>query len=139
MGGHGAFYLSFRNKDIWGAAGSMSGGLDIRPFPTGWDLPQRLGSYADHKENWEDNTVHNLVYLLKPGDLKLIMDCGTDDFFFGVNQRFHKKLLQRNIPHEYIIRPGKHNWPYWKNAIKYQLVFFNDFFLDNKSISSSEK
>src|ERR1035437_3803224 len=26
MGGHGAFYLTFRHPDIWGAAGSMSGG-----------------------------------------------------------------------------------------------------------------
>jgi len=32
MGGHGAFYLAFRHQDIWGAAGSMSGGLDIRPI-----------------------------------------------------------------------------------------------------------
>lgn len=30
MGGHGAFYLAFRNQDTFGAAGSMSGGVDIK-------------------------------------------------------------------------------------------------------------
>ena len=35
---------------------------------------------------------------------------------------------KRNIPHDYIERPGNHNWEYWSNAIKYQLLFFNDYF-----------
>jgi enterochelin esterase-like enzyme len=40
----------------------------------------------------------------------------------------HQKLLERNIPHDFISRPGGHNWPYWNNAIKYQLLFMNGFF-----------
>ena len=128
MGGHGAFYLAFKHQDVWGAAGSMSGGLDIRPFPNNWDLVKRLGAYSEYKENWEENTVINMVHLLKGNNLKLIFDCGTNDFFYGVNKRLHIKLIERNIPHDYIERPGGHDWDYWSNAIKYQLVFFNDYF-----------
>jgi S-formylglutathione hydrolase FrmB len=128
MGGHGAFYLAFKHQDIWGAAGSMSGGLDIRPFPKNWDLHKRLGDYSKHQENWEKNTVINMVYMLNGSNLKLIFDCGTKDFFFDANKRLHKKLLERNIPHDYIERPGTHNWDYWSNSIKYQLLFFNDYF-----------
>lgn len=131
MGGHGALFLSFKHQDIWGAAGSMSGGVDIRPFPNGWDLSKRLGKYAEHKEQWENNTVINLIHLLD-GNLKLIIDCGYGDFFFDSNQRLHKKLLERNIPHDYIERPGTHNWEYWTNSIKYQMVFFKDYFKKNK-------
>jgi len=80
MGGHGAFYLAFRHQDIWGAAGSMSGGLDIRPFPENWDLSKRLGDYAENRDQWEDNTVINMVHLLKGDNLKLIFDCGVNDF-----------------------------------------------------------
>lgn len=36
MGGHGAMWLAFRHKDLFGAVGSTSGGLDIRPFPNNW-------------------------------------------------------------------------------------------------------
>lgn len=128
MGGHGAFYLAFKHQDIWGTAGSMSGGLDIRPFPGNWDLPKRLGEYATHQENWEQHTVINMVYMLKGGNLKLIFDCGTGDFFYDANKRLHEKLMERNIPHDYTERPGKHNWDYWSNSIKYQLLYFADYF-----------
>jgi S-formylglutathione hydrolase FrmB len=128
MGGHGAFYLAFKHPDIWGAAGSMSGGMDLRPFPNNWDLEKRLGSLSEHPENWEKNSIINMVHLLDEKSLKLIFDCGTEDFFFDANKRLHEKLLERNIPHDYAERPGKHNWNYWSNAIKYQLVFFDVFF-----------
>tara|TARA_B110000091_G_C13756015_1_gene449903 strand:+ start:485 stop:1297 length:813 start_codon:yes stop_codon:yes gene_type:complete len=128
MGGHGAFYLAFKHQDIWGAAGSMSGGLDIRPFPNNWDLPKRLGNYSDHQQYWEKNTVINMVYKLKGDSLKLIFDCGISDFFYDANRRLHEKLIEKNIPHDYIERPGSHNWDYWSNSIKYQLLFFNDYF-----------
>jgi S-formylglutathione hydrolase FrmB len=128
MGGHGAFYLSFKHTDVWGAAGSMSGGLDIRPFPNNWDLNKRLGEYSKNKENWEENTVINMVYLLDGKNLKLIFDCGVDDFFYNANKRLHKKLIERNIPHDYTERSGSHNWDYWSNSIKYQLMFFNNLF-----------
>ena len=128
MGGHGAFYLAFRHQNIWGAAGSMSGGLDIRPFPNNWDIAKRLGSYAENKQRWENHSVINLVYLLDGRQLKIIFDCGTDDFFHEANKRMHEKLLERNIPHDYTERPGVHNWEYWTNSVKYHLLFFHDFF-----------
>lgn len=132
MGGHGAFYLSFKHQDIWGAAGSTSGGLDIRPFPSRWDISKRLGTYAENKDAWEENSVINLVYLLQGDHLKIIFDCGTDDFFHEANKRMHEKLLERNIPHDYTERPGKHNVKYWANSIQYQLLFFDQFFRSEK-------
>ena len=131
MGGHGALYLAFKHQDVWSAAGSMSGGLDLRPFPNNWQISDRLGSYADYKENWEDNSVINMVYLLNGKGLKLILDCGINDFFYDANQRFHNKLVERNIPHDYIERPGIHNWDYWNNSIKYQLLYFHNNFSKN--------
>ena len=128
MGGHGAFYLAFKYQDIWGAAGSISGGLDIRQFPDGWDLPERLGSYQTHSKNWEENTVINMVHLLKSTKLKLIFDCGVADFFYDANKRMHEKLAKNNIAHHYIERPGAHNWEYWSESIKYQMLFFSEFF-----------
>ncbi len=131
MGGHGALYLAFRHQDIFGAAGSMSGGVDIRPFPNNWDIKERLGSYDKSKDNWENNTVINMVNLLTPKSLALIFDCGTEDFFFQVNKKLHEELLYRNIPHDFITRPGGHSWPYWMNSIEYQAMFFNKYFRES--------
>ena len=33
MGGHGALYIAFKHQDIFGATGSMSGGVNIIPLP----------------------------------------------------------------------------------------------------------
>lgn len=128
MGGHGALYLAMRHPDIYGAAGSMSGGVDIRPFPNNWELAARLGTYSQQPEAWEKNTVVNLLHLLTPGLLALLVDCGTEDFFYPVNVQLHQKLRERNIPHDFISRPGAHNWAYWANAVDYQFLFFHRFF-----------
>ena len=49
------------------------------------------------------------------------------------NKRLHEKLVERNIPHDYIERPGNHTWDYWANSIKYQLLFFSDYFDSQKN------
>jgi len=128
MGGHGGLYLAIKHPDVFGAGGSMSGGVDIRPFPNNWDMSLRLGKYDEHPDNWEKYTVINLLHLIKPNSLALIIDCGTEDFFFKVNENLHQQMLYRNIAHDYIIRPGAHNWNYWVNAVQYQLLFMSNFF-----------
>jgi S-formylglutathione hydrolase FrmB len=128
MGGHGALFLAIRHPDVFGAAGSMSGGVDFRPFPKNWDLVKRLGDPGTDGANWYDYTVVKQVDSLKQGTLSLIIDCGVKDFFIDVNRDLHKKLLLAGIDHDYTERPGEHNWKYWGNAIKYQLLFFHQFF-----------
>ena len=128
MGGHGGLYLGFRNQDVFGACGSMSGGVDIRPFPNNWGMKKYIGVQSENPDNWNNYTVMGFLHLLTPGDLEIIIDCGKDDFFYEVNEALHRELLYRNIPHDYIIRPGVHNWDYWANAIKFQVLFFNEFF-----------
>ncbi len=128
MGGHGALYLAFKHQDVYGAAGSMSGGVDIRAFPNNWDIAKRLGKYAQFPERWDSHSVIGLTYLLTPDSLSLIIDCGVSDFFFPVNQKLHEKLVLMNIPHDFIARPGSHSWAYWANAVQYQLLFMNNFF-----------
>jgi S-formylglutathione hydrolase FrmB len=137
MGGHGALFLAFKHQDEFGVAGSMSGGVDLRPFPLNWNIAGHLGKYAEHSERWDNNSVINLTHLLTPGSLKLIIDCGTEDFFYGVNYAFHQKLVDRNIQHDFISRPGSHNWDYWKNAVQYQLLFMSNYFKNGKSTNLS--
>jgi S-formylglutathione hydrolase FrmB len=128
MGGHGALYLACKHQDVFGAAGSMSGGVDMRPFPLNWDIAKRLGAYAAYPERWEQNSVINCTHLLTRNSLSLIIDCGVDDFFYKVNCNLHDKLLYQNIPHEFITRPGAHDWKYWSNAVVYQLLFMSRYF-----------
>lgn len=128
MGGHGAMWLSLRHKDVFGAAGSMSGGLDIRPFPNNWEMSNQLGQESQNRAVWEAHTAINQIDNLKDGDLAIIIDCGQADFFLEVNKDFHNKLLKYKIKHDFIIRPGGHNGEYWSNSADYQILFFKKFF-----------
>lgn len=131
MGGHGAMWLALRHKDVFGAAGVISGGVDIRPFPKNWDMAKNLGEYSSNKDVWDAHTVINQVDGLKNGELAIYIDCGFSDFFYQVNLNLHNKLLQMKIDHDYLARPGAHNNAYWNNAIDYNILFFKKFFSKN--------
>lgn len=128
MGGHGGLFIGFRHPDEFGACGSMSGGVDIRPFSKSWEISKRIGDSTVYPSNWKNYSVTGIVEETKIYPEAIIFDCGTEDFFFKVNHALHEKMLQLKIPHEYIERPGKHDWAYWGNSIQYQLLFFKNYF-----------
>ena len=128
MGGHGGLFLGFRHAETFGACGSMSGGVDLRPFKKNWQLAEKVGDTITHAENWKTFSVINLVESYPKDSLAIIIDCGIEDFFYPANRELHEKMLRLKIPHDFIIRPGKHNWDYWRNAVGYQLMFFRNYF-----------
>lgn len=133
MGGHGALYLAFRHQDLFAYAGSTSGGVDIRPFSNNWSIIERIGSYQENAEKWNQHTVMELTHLVEPGKLQLFIDCGTEDFFHDVNKKLHDKLTYLNIPHTFLTMPGQHNWDYWSQSIVYQMAFFDRCFTLNQT------
>ncbi|TAF54632.1 MAG: esterase family protein, partial [Sphingobacteriia bacterium] len=133
MGGRGAWWLAWRHPELWGAAGSICGGLDIRPFPKNWDLPKVLGAYPSQAQNWDQHTVQELVQQTAYRGQVLLFDCGTSDFFLAVNRTLHNTLLQLKVPHVYTEQPGTHNAAYWGQAIQHHLLFFDQYFQQKKS------
>lgn len=124
MGGHGGLWLGIRHSDLFGSAGSTSGGVNIIPFPTRWHMKDALGEYEKNPARWEAHTVKNLVDSLMPDQINIIFDCGTEDFFYNVNCDLDSALNARKIPHTYITAPGAHNVAYWSKSILPQLQFF---------------
>ena len=141
MGGHGALYLAARHPDLYCAAGSMSGALDLTTInrklsPT--DAAQRaklwvpiLGTETNNPERFAVNSVMNLVDQLHRNGLPLIIDCGVDDGLIEINREAHRRLLYNHTPHDYIERPGAHTWEYWQNALPYQVLFFEQVLKGN--------
>ena len=134
MGGHGAMWNGLRHSDVFSAAGSTSGGVDIRPFPKNWEMSVQIGEKAQYPENWEKYTVINLVPTLRKDQIALIFDCGDSDFFLEVNKNYHEALLKQCIDHDFITRPGNHDSQYWNNSIDYQILFFWKHFLKMKAL-----
>lgn len=130
MGGHGALWLAWRHPDTFNSCGSMSGGVDITKFPGNWKIKDRLGKYEDNPQLWASHAVINLVPSLQPGQ-HITIDDGYDDIFYQVNLALHQALMERKIPHDFTIRPGKHTWDYWVNSLDYQMLFFSKAFKAN--------
>jgi len=128
MGGHGALFLAFRHAETFGACGSMSGALDISRVTKSYDIAKRLGDTITNRSYFIDWSVLNVIEKKSSDSLSIIIDCGVDDFVFDMNKAVHTKMLKLKIAHDYIERPGKHDWPYWGNAVAYQLLFFKRYF-----------
>jgi S-formylglutathione hydrolase FrmB len=134
MGGHGAMYLSARHPELYCAAGSMSGVMNINTAT--WNVPAEfaqlrnknfehlLGPPKDTANPYREYSAVGLADKMKVNDVKLIFDCGFDDIMIKPNRELHQLLLANGTPHEYTERPGKHEWPYWSNAVSYQFLFF---------------
>jgi len=128
MGGHGALYIAIRNKNVFGNAGSMSGAVDLRSFTRLYDIAKKIGTIETARSEWDNRSVINLVENLKDDELNLIIDCGVSDYFYQINAGLHRRLMSLKIDHEYIERPGEHDWAYWANAIQYQFFYFSKHF-----------
>jgi len=128
MGGHGGIYLGFRHSEFFGACGSMSGAVDLSYSINKYDISKRIGDILTHRENWYRYSAIAAIDLKPTQPFPVIVDCGIDDHLIQGNRNLHQKLLVQNIPHDYIERPGKHDWNYWRNAVQYQVLFFSRYF-----------
>lgn len=144
MGGHGAMFISSRHPDLYSAAGSMSGVMNINT--TTWKVPadfaksrsenfaKLLGPPKEGDNPYPGYTMVTLADQLKKNNLPLIFDIGVDDFLIVGNRDLHRQLMENKTPHDYTERPGAHTWEYWENALPYQVLFFSKVLKSNQVI-----
>jgi len=133
MGGHGALFLCFRHGGVFGACGSTSGAADMRPFPNTANIAEIIGGCPQNPKLWDEYMAVEQISKIDKSDMPaIIVDCGTEDFLFAVNEALHKRLLEARVPHEYTTRPGAHTHDYWRYSIDHHLIFFDKFFKSKK-------
>ena len=135
MGGHGAMYLSTRHPDLFGAAGTMSGAMDMNYSKYSLNeefkktlierFEKLLGTSDVSNEAFVRNSIINMSETIKKNGMAVIIDCGVDDFLIEVNRELHRRLVYNNTPHDYTERPGAHTWEYWQTSLPYHLLFFS--------------
>ena len=129
MGGHGSLYLAIRHLDLFGAAASTSGSVDLMKKTFSWKYKEMiLGDTICCKENWIKHSVIAITDRLKPGDLALRLDCGKEDDLYLPNKSLHEKWETMGIEHTYSEAPGKHDAEYWNKSIDSILEYIDRFF-----------
>lgn len=141
MGGHGALYLSSKHPELFCAAGSMSGAVDMNMMLNPDNLERTktlltpiLGAEVLSPDAYKRYAVIDKVDLLKANKMPLIIDCGVDDFLIETNRELHRRLVYNKVPHDYTERPGAHTWEYWDNALPYHILFFSKILKANGSL-----
>ena len=121
MGGFGAFKLGIHCPEQFGYAASLSGLIDPVLFMASGGADFLTNAFGTLKETAE--SINDLPYCLeeqiKAGvELpKFFMCCGTEDFLYQVNVKFHKQFDGR-IDLTYYEEPGVHEWGFWDRNIQ---------------------
>jgi S-formylglutathione hydrolase FrmB len=144
MGGFGAMELGLRFPELFAAAASHSGAIGLlyegpRPFAPGKTKlrtkvdtstsgpigPWLMGTFGKDLASWRQYDVVQLASALPPGKVALYFDCGTEDGFLLHDnvQYVHEALGQKNIPHEYFLGPGAHDFAFWRARLPSSLAF----------------
>lgn len=143
MGGYGSLYLATRHPDLYCAAGSMSGALNLDM--DSWKLTpemtsgikqafaQILGTIEQSSDRYASYSVVNMADKMKANGQQLIFDCGVDDFLIEPNRELHRRLLFNQTPHDYTERPGGHTWDYWQKSLPNHVLFFSNVLKANGS------
>ncbi len=136
MGGFGALHIAINHPHRFAAVSAMSAGVDVRPFSAEFDLTKVLGNYAENEASWDSIAIVNNLHKIAAGntawkksadDLPIMLDIGVDDFFIEQNRALHQAMLNLRIRHDYIERPGIHDWHYWNKVIPYQFLFLTSY------------
>ncbi|UNK18048.1 esterase family protein [Paenibacillus sp. N3/727] len=122
MGGYGAFKLGLRKPEMFAAAASLSGALDIAGSSLNDGLNREMQMiFGDSPIQGSDNDLLSLLQQLDQSEgpkPKLYQCCGTEDFLYDDNQTFLKACQDTSLDLTYTEGPGAHDWGYWDDKIQ---------------------
>ena len=138
MGGHGACWIGFRHKNLFGAVGVVMGGVDLWGFPENWDIAKRLGPRDEFPERWREHSAVTEAAKLKNGEVEIFSIIGTSDFFLAANRKMHKILSDNKVAHTYVEIRGRddkasgHSFSFTEVALPTVFSFFKAYFGDDR-------
>jgi len=131
MGGYGAMTLGCRRRDLFGAIGSIHGGVELRPFCWYWQLKDLLGSVEADNPNWERYSALTAARDVKNGELEILMVIGTaDQFFLPGNRKLHELFILNDVAHTYVelraptLLASQHNFTFQNIGERWVYRFF---------------
>lgn len=135
MGGGGSFMYALHHPELFSSACPLSASCgplsmdDMKRYTSG---PGNENLTTEQIETYfKKHSVPELVKNMPDDQKKAVrwfIDCGDDDFLFEGNSIVHIEMRKKEIPHEFRIRNGAHNWTYWRESLPVVLSFVSDAF-----------
>ena len=135
MGGGGSYFYAMHHPELFSSACPLSAAVRNESID---EFRARLKTQniiiKDETKLQAYYERHSALVQLdknKMEDVKSVkwyFDCGDDDFLFEGNSLVHIAFRKKEIPHEFRIRDGAHNWTYWRTSLPDVLSFVSDTF-----------
>ena len=137
MGGYGSLLYTLRRPDVFSRCYAMSAAIPSRAKLEAGTPKDYLFIYRGSESQTEENVVrfdeffqHNDPHTLLDGlsdeskqSIRLLLDCGDDDWLVEGNYAFFMKAKRLKVPCELRVRDGGHTWQYWRDGLKGALEF----------------
>lgn len=134
MGGGGSFMYALHHPELFSSACPLSAYIGPLNTEEAKSRLNQMNIKATDEEIEAYFKKHNALSLINdmPVDqvksVRWYIDCGDDDFLFEGNSLVHIAMRKKQIPHEFRIRDGAHNWTYWRESLPEVLRFVSDAF-----------
>lgn len=130
MGGGAAFYFALHQPDLFSVSCPLSAA--IREYQKDY-LTNRYPdvSEKDLIEWYKQYNVYELFKQLpdeKKSSIAWYIACGDDDALSTNNALLHSELKELNIPHEFRIQNGRHDWKFWRSVLPEVIYFVSSNF-----------
>lgn len=134
MGGGGSFMYALHHPELFSSACPLSAYIGPLNLDEAKSRLNQMNIKATDEEIETYFKKHNALNLINdmPVDqvksVRWYIDCGDDDFLFEGNSLVHIAMRKKQIPHEFRIRDGAHNWTYWRESLPEVLRFVSEAF-----------
>lgn len=134
MGGGGSFMYALHHPELFSSACPLSastGPLTLEDTKAMLERRNQTGTDAQIEAYFKKYSAMPLIEAMPDDQKKAVrwyIDCGDDDFLFEGNSLVHIAMRKKEIPHEFRIRDGAHNWTYWRDALPEVLHFISEAF-----------
>lgn len=135
MGGGGTFMYALHHPELFSSACPLSascGPLSLEEMKS-YAARRGITDATDAQlESWfiKHSALYQVEHMQEDQKkaVRWYIDCGDDDFLFEGNSLVHIAMRKGEIPHEFRIREGGHNWTYWRESLPEVLSFISDAF-----------
>jgi len=134
MGGGGTLMYALHHPELFSSACPLSascGPISLEEAETRWEKQYPGISKEDQASYFARHSALELVKNMPDDQKKAVrwyIDCGDDDFLYEGNCLVHIAMRKKEIPHEFRIRDGAHNWTYWRESLPNVLEFVSQSF-----------
>lgn len=136
MGGGGTFIYALHRPNLFSSACPLSAAMgpveliENNIYPDYWGMTEAASSVEieEYYSRYSSLRLVDDLPLEKLRSVRWFIDCGDDDFLFEGNSLMHIALKKKEVPHEYRVRNGAHNWTYWRASLPSVLSFVSKTF-----------